>query len=229
MYNQQQQQPYLYQGLSQPIVQRNTNTLLVTGEGTLTVVPDQAIVTLGVITENIQLSTAQKENNDKTSAVIQSLLAMGVKNEDIQTTSYRIEPQYNYEDGKQIFRGYQVSHQLKVTIRDIAKTGQIIDRAVASGANSVTSIEFSISSINAYYNQALALAIQNAQLKALTIAKELKVTLNPIPFHIKEQSKAVPPQPIPFQAAEMAQKAAVPVQPGETKITAAADVSFIYY
>lgn len=156
------------------------------------------------------------------------MLSLGISQSDIQTSSYRIDPQYNYENGQQIFRGYRVEHQLQVTVKDIRKTGQVIDTAVASGANSVSSIQFTVSNPDAFYNQALTLAIQNAQQKAITMARTLGVTLQPVPVVVQEISQQLPPRPIPFQAAMLAQSAETPIQPGENRITATVKVEYTY-
>ena len=208
--------------------QTKPNRLTVTGEGTVTATPDEAIITIGVINESPNLSATQKENADKTAAVIQALISLGIPQSDIQTYVYRIEPQYNYENGQQIFRGYRVEHQLQVTVKDISKTGQVIDQAVAAGANSVSSIQFTVSNPNAFYNQALTIAIRNAQEKAISMARALQVTLQPVPVIVKELSQPLPPRPIPFQAAMLAQIAETPIQPGENKIIATVKVEFTY-
>ena len=52
--------------------QTKPNRLTVTGEGTVTATPDEAIITIGVINESPNLSAAQKENTDKMAAVIQA-------------------------------------------------------------------------------------------------------------------------------------------------------------
>jgi uncharacterized protein YggE len=204
------------------------NRLTVTGEGSVFANPDQATITIGVISENENLSSAQKENTMKSTAVIRSLTALGIPQSDIQTSTYRIEPQYNYENGQQIFKGYRVEHQLQVTIKDLSKTGQVIDTAVANGANSVSSIQFMVSNPDAFYNQALMIAIQNAQQKAVVMANALQVTLNPVPMAVTELSQNVPPRPIPFQAMALAQDSGVPIQAGENKITASVKIEYTY-
>ena len=226
MYYSQPGYPSMGSGQSQ--APTKPNRLMATGEGSVYANPDRALITIGVITENPNLSTAQKENTEKSAAVINALLALGIPQNDIQTTTYRVEPQYNYENGQQVFRGYKVEHQMQVTIEDLSKTGQVIDKAVASGANFVSSIQFTVSNPDAFYNQALTLAIQNAQQKAIVMARALQVTLNPVPIVVQELSQNLPPRPIPFQAMSLAQDSGVPIQPGENKITATVKIEFTY-
>ncbi|MBD7965253.1 SIMPL domain-containing protein [Fictibacillus norfolkensis] len=204
------------------------NRLIVSGEGSVSAVPDRALLTIGVITENPNLSVAQKENADKTASVIRTLMSLGISQSDIQTSSFRIEPQYNYENGQQQFRGYRVEHQLQVTVKDIRQTGQAIDQAVANGANSISSIQFTVANPDAFYNQALSLAIQNAQQKAISMARVLQVTLRPVPVNVQEVSQSLPPRPVPFQAVIYAQSVETPIQPGENKITASVKIQYTF-
>ena len=103
--------------------------LKVNGKGSIMVNPDEAVIVLGVTNENIQLENAQKENAEKVAAIINTLLKLGVLKEDIQTQTYQIQPQYDYVDGKQIFRGYRVIHNLKVNVKNISMVGKIVDTA----------------------------------------------------------------------------------------------------
>ncbi|MCK6255621.1 SIMPL domain-containing protein [Fictibacillus sp. KIGAM418] len=204
------------------------NIIKVTGEGSVFAVPDQAKLSLGVITENKDVNTAQKQNNEIMANVIHGLLTMGIKNKDIQTSLYRIEPQYVYENGQQNLKGYQVNHQLQVTVDDVGRTGVVIDTAVSQGANSVSSIQFTVSSPDAFYNRALSLAVNSAQQKAMAISRDLGVTLNRVPAKVTELSKGIHPGPVPFQGAMLSQGSSVPIQTGENEITARIEAEFFY-
>ncbi|MCR8630919.1 SIMPL domain-containing protein [Paenibacillus radicis (ex Xue et al. 2023)] len=205
----------------------NRPTIEVTGEGTVSAAPDKAVVELGVIMENLSLSAAQKKNAEAMAKVIDALLKLSIPQENIQTFDYRIDMEYNYEEGKQTFRGYKVTHLLQVTINKIDQTGIVIDTAVNNGANSVSNIQFTVAHPEAYYNQALALAVKNGERKALTIASTLGVTLNKFPGKVEEMSPSAVPSP--YQAKLFAQAAATPIQPGELKIAASVRSQYFYY
>ncbi len=196
--------------------------LTVSGEGKVSVTPDRAIITLGVVTEHVQLAEAQKENNEKMASVIHSLIRLGIPRENIKTAEFRIEPQYDYVEGKQVFRGYKVTHLLRVTIDQVAAVGRIVDTAVANGANQVTSVQFTVSEPTVYYNQALSLALTNSLRKAETLAQSMGVTLLRIPVDIEEVTQAAP-QPILYRTA-----AETPIQPGEVEIVAQIRVKYLY-
>ncbi|WP_096200604.1 SIMPL domain-containing protein [Bacillus sp. FJAT-45350] len=221
MYN---NQMYSFPSQVSPIKQNGTNELKVYGEGKLQLSPDHAIITLGVINENSDLTVAQNENNQKMTNVIQALREIGIPDNDMKTVIYQIDMMYDYENNKQILRGYKVNHQLQVSVESIGQTGLVIDTAVQSGANTVSNVTFTVKQVDDYYNQALVMAMNYAYEKAVAMANSLGATLNPLPKQIEELSaQASPPQPF-----LMAQAAQTPVQPGQIEITARIAVDYLY-
>lgn len=208
-------------------VHHNQHIVEVLGEGTVSAAPNKAVIVLGTITETPSLEAAQKENANAITNVINSLVKLSVPKENIQTVNYRIETQYDYEAGKQIFRGYKVTHLLQVATDKVDQTGLIVDTAVANGANTVSNIQFTVAHPEAYYNQALTLAIRDGQQKALTIAKTLGVTLNRIPSRIQEVTRAL--EPVPREISLFAASAITPIQPGELKISASIKAKYSYF
>ncbi|HEX2945279.1 MAG TPA: SIMPL domain-containing protein [Clostridia bacterium] len=200
--------------------------LKVEGTGRIKVKPDIAIVNLGVVTENLQLGTAQAENTARMTAVIGTLNGMGVSPADIQTSSYNITPQYDYIEGKQVFRGYRVEHMLKVTMRDMARIGSTIDAAVQSGANQIGSIAFAVEDPSPYYRQALDAAVDDALAKAATIAVKLNIRVIRVPVRVVELGYVQgAPIPLAFQTAA----ASTPIQSGQIEITAQIEAVFAYW
>ncbi|WJH33877.1 SIMPL domain-containing protein [Paenibacillus sp. CC-CFT747] len=201
------------------------NVIEVIGEGKANAVPDEAVIVLGVDSQGLELQKVQAENAAAVSAIIRSLLALSVPRENIQTTDYRIEPQYDYPDGKAVFRGYKVTHLLRIENGEIGLTGQIVDTAVSQGANNVSSISFDVKHREAYVQEALSLAIRNARQKAEAIAVTLRIPLPALPCEVQE----LPPAsgPVPYSAALYAKsEAATPIQPGQISITASVRVTY---
>ena len=189
----------------------------VTGIGAVKAIPDTAIVNLGVVTENISLEAARRENAVKSTAVINVLTNMGIEKKQISTGAFSIDPLYDFIDGKQTFRGYRVSNLLTVTIKDIALAGEVIDKATFSGANRVDNISFILSDQTLYYDKALNLAIENALHKGAEIGNALGLDIDEVPYKIVEKSVGVPI----YEASMLKLSApATPVLPGQIEITA---------
>lgn len=200
--------------------------LKIYGEGIVTIKPDTAEIVIGVVTENMQLEIAQKENTKITKQVLDSIKSLGIDTKDIQTKNYNINTKYDYIEGKQVFSGYEVGNYLRISIKDINIVGEIIDAAVKSGANFIGSVNFVISDSFRYYNQALKLAIEDSQNKAMIIASKLKVKIDIVPIRIIEQGKsnAVPMTTMAFKSAE----SSTPIEAGQNNIVALIESVFIY-
>ena len=187
----------------------------VTGTGTVKAIPDTALVNLGIVTENTVLENARRENSIKTNTVINTLANLGIEKRSISTGAFSIDPIYDYIDGKQVLRGYRVVNILTVIVEDIARAGEVIDRATFAGVNRVDNISFTLSDITDYYDKALALAVENAIHKSTEIGKVLDVEVDRIPYKIIEKTDG--PSLYAGAAAKLASPT-TPVLPGQIEI-----------
>ncbi|MFP5110271.1 SIMPL domain-containing protein [Neobacillus sp. C211] len=193
----------------------------VSGEGELAIQPDSASVNLGIITESKQVINAQQQNSLEVTKVIDSLISLGITKNNIQTFDYRIESDYDYDQGKQIFRGYKITHILQVKIEDLSIVGKVVDTAVQNGVNYVSNVQFTVKDKESFYKQVLVMAVNNAIERAKTIAGTLNVSLIPTPRLIIEGGKTV--QPVFNQTGAFVKGAAsTQIEPGQ--ITVKADV-----
>jgi len=184
---------YNYPSLPRNGQHHKDHLIKVSGEGEMAVQPDSASVNLGIIAESKQLITAQQQNSLEVTKVIDSLISLGINKNQIQTFDYRIEPDYDYDQGKQIFRGYKITHILKVKIEDLSIIGNVVDTAVQNGVNYVSNVQFTAKNKESFYKQVLVLAVNNAIEKAKTIAGTINVTLLTTPILVVEGGSTVQP------------------------------------
>ncbi len=203
-------------------------TLSVSGQSIVSASPDIAYINLGVITDDKDAKVAQKANAVAMDKVIAAIKASGVKNEDIQTVNYTIYPKYDYSEksnGNTII-GYTVNNSVNVTVRELDKTGSIIDAAADSGVNVSSSISFDLSNYENYYNEALKNAVLAAKKKAKTMADALEVTLK-APINVSEGGGYSPLRNYAsFDMKAESNGASTQIQAGSIQITA--NVSIIY-
>ncbi|WP_171056057.1 SIMPL domain-containing protein [Paenibacillus sinopodophylli] len=203
-------------------------TLEVWGEGVVTAVPDRTLITLGTVSEGVDLESVQTENATKVAAIIEALEHSGIARERIKTTQFQIEPQYDYIDGKQEFRGYKVTHLLQVMLDNVTEAGRLIDMAVANGANIVTSIEFDSSEAAKTRQEALIAAVRDAESKATSIAHALSVSLSAVPCKVEEVAQPGA-EPVLFKVAAMPQQSVTsPIEPGQLTFRAAVRIWYMY-
>lgn len=199
------------------------NRMILSGTGQVSAVPDEATLRLGVQTTGTPLQTIQTENAQISQAVLQALRQLGVT--DIKTYQYDINKLFDYEDGRQIDRGYSVRNLFEIRTDQLDLVGTIIDTAVNYGANLVELIRFDVSDPESYYLEALNLAVANAYDKANSLAESLGSRLQPYPLRIQENSTS--PAPYPALAAREG-AFATPIEAGTNQIEASVTVEFGY-
>jgi uncharacterized protein YggE len=183
----------------------------------VTVAPDEATVTAGVHTQAATAAEALSQNATLMNAVVAALEQHGGR--DLQTQQVSLYPQTD-ENGK--VQSYVADNSVSATI-DIAGTGQLIDAAVAAGANNVSGPTLGVSDRDARYRDALAKAVDDARAKAEALAKAGNFVLGPVSV-VTEQSAGVPP--IVEAVPTAAKTASTPVEPGTQDITADVSVTF---
>ncbi|WP_079509706.1 SIMPL domain-containing protein [Mesobacillus jeotgali] len=205
----------------------NRRKINVSGEGIVFSTPNRATATVGVRTENPNLQTAQGENAEKSNTMLQALQNLGIAKEDIKTADYRIDPVYTYEDGKQLFQGYRVTHLYTVTIRNLSQAGQVIDTAVDNGANEVMNIQFSVAESQELYKQALSMAVIDSYNKALTVARTLGIKTAIYPLVITEETQKGSPGPFLVASKDTSSSSGTPIEPGKLEIKATVTGTYI--
>lgn len=215
-------------------VSQQPQGIWVSGIGEVSVTPDIATLTLGVVAQEANVGQAQSKASDAMTKVMKALTDSGIAQKDIQTGSFSINQRTRWDDDKQIDTviGYQVNNRVTVKIRDTGKVGNIIDAAVQAGGDliRISGISFSVEEPSKYYQEVREKAMTAAKNKAEELAKLAGVTLG-MPTYITEGAQYSPvyggysnvsvaiPAPMPVAAP-------APISTGETKITLNVQVAY---
>ncbi|MEK9151816.1 MAG: SIMPL domain-containing protein, partial [Patescibacteria group bacterium] len=175
------------------------------------------------------VSAAQQENTRVMNDIIGRMKAAGVDKKDIQTTNYSVYPAYDYMDGKQRLRGYVVSQNVRVKVRNLDKVSDILGVAGRLGANQIGGVNFTIDDPEALRQQARVLALENAKDKAEALAAVVGAKIRRV-VSFQENVGGVP-QPIYYGKAMgmgmAAEAAPAPtVEAGSSEIVVTADVTY---
>ncbi|MEW9804663.1 SIMPL domain-containing protein [Mesorhizobium sp. ZMM04-5] len=203
--------------------------IVVTGEGEATVTPDMAVLSLSVMREAQTAREALDANSAAMTDVIEAIKGLGVADRDLQTAGLQIMPRYNYTnkpDGSQQadLVAYQVINTLTVRVRDLAKTGELIDKAVSLGVNQGGSIVFTNDDPSATVTEARKNAVKEAMAKANVLAEAAGVSLGKV-IEISDQSFAAQPMSIEAKAFDRV-GAAPPIQAGENAYRVQVNMTF---
>lgn len=180
--------------------------------------PDLVTVSAGVTTDAATAVEAMRRNSTEMRKVVDRIKALGVAERDIQTTGINLGARYDYDQGtqRQVFRGYQASNRVAVKLRDIDKTGEVLDALVAAGATDLGGPSFSLENDSAAKAEARKRALENARIQAMEYAR--MAGYSDIRLLEINESIASYGGPIPIMKTvrqEMAADAGAPVQPGQ--------------
>lgn len=128
-----------------------------------------------------EASDENKKTSEKAINAVKSLVDT-TKGETIKTTSYNLNPQYSYKDGKQKLIGYTASNILMVTLKDTQKAGKVISIALANGANSVNNIQFILDETNDECNKLIQQASTGAKQRAEKVAASMGTSVAGIKY-----------------------------------------------
>ena len=201
-------------------------SISVTGTGVVSAVPDTAMVQAGVVTQAASAAMAVSANNAIMETVLRALSALGIAEKDIQTTDFSVTPQYrvaNEERRPPEIAGYEVANRVRVTVRDLAQLGIVLDEVIKQGANRLDGIRFSLGEPAPILDEARKKAMADARRRAGVHAAAANVTVGRV-LLIEESPTSIPgPR---FVTSARAGIAAVPVAPGEQELSVTVTVTY---
>lgn len=204
------------------IVTNKSDIFSSTGEGTAFIKPDIAVVRAGVQSNGQTVKEAQDQLNANINKVTESVKALGIKTEDIETENYNIYPNTDFREGQnQKITGYSANTNLAIRVKEIDKTNQIIDAVTRSGANMVSGVTFEVSDKTKAVNEAREEAVKEAKQNAENAAKVAGFTLGKL-INYNEWMPQDGPIGLAKGAAEVStqedQAPTTNVQPGTTQV-----------
>ncbi len=214
-------------------------TISVSGHGKVSVPPNVADISVGVVSQAKTAREALSANSEKMEALQQVLKERGVAAKDVQTTNINVSPRYSqppphnpqnpvHEFVPQIV-GYDVANSVSVTARDLAKLGALLDAVVTAGANQMHGISFRVDEPGAILDAARKKAMADAKKKAELMAGEAGVVVG-FPISIRDEAASFPqPQFAPMMAGRamnMMAAPSVPVAAGEQELSVTVHVVY---
>jgi uncharacterized protein YggE len=204
----------------------------VTGTGKITVKPTIARINFGVSTHNDTANAAQTANDAIMAKITTALKAAGIKEEDIQTTGYSLQPRWVWDktNEKNIQNGYDMNHNMTVVVRAIKDAGTTVSLIADNGANTVDGISFDVDDATLEQTKlaALDLAMASARKRADVVAKAAGKTILSIQT-VNVNENTYTPYPM-YKAADTAVSgsAAAPVEAGTMDIVMSVSVIYLF-
>lgn len=199
-------------------------TVSVSATGTVAAEPDIAHISAGVTTEGDTAKDAIARNNTVMAKLIEGLKAAGIAARDIQTTTLNVEPRYSQpKDGRPgTVSGYRVVNQVRLTVREVKRLGEVLDQAIALGANQVNSIGFDMANAETLKDEARKQAMANAKRRAELYATAAGVQLGQV-LRISESVMEAVGRPMAGRAMAAS---SVPIEAGTRTLTVEVHVTY---
>ena len=151
--------------------------ITVIGCGQVTLVPDTALIGVGVKTTADTLEEANNENKEKISKLYETLKANDIPDENIQTKNFYAHEEYSYKEAEPTLIGYTVSNQVFIKSTNLEKLTQLVSSLMQDGANNFNGVNFSSSKESESYKTALSNALSDAKEKAIILTNANTVNI----------------------------------------------------
>lgn len=199
-------------------------TVSVSATGSVVAEADVAQISAGVVTEADSAKEAMARNSMSMTKLIEGMKATGVQPKDIQTTTLKVEPRYTQpKDGRPAtINGYRVVNQVRLTVRAVKRLGEILDQAIALGANQINHIAFDVAEPELLKDRARQQAMENARRRGELYAKAAGGQLGPV-LRIAESVAEMHPMP---GGRGMAMRMSVPIEPGTRTLEVEVHVTY---
>ena len=179
---------YMFKSIGYVGTLPSTDTISVAGHGEAFAVPNIATVSFSIEMTAKTVADAQTQVTTQMNDVLAALKAQGIADKDVQTTSYDVNPKYDYQGSvclaggicppsKQILEGYTVSDSVEVKIRAIDTAGSVIGILGQKNVTNLSGLSLTVEDDSAVKTEARNKAIAQAKQQASDIAKGLGVRL----------------------------------------------------
>jgi len=199
----------------------------ISATGSVSRVPDLAIISAGVVTKSTTASGAIADNAARMERVRAALKRAGIGDRDIQTSSINLNPDYRYENNQPpVLTGYQASNNVSVKFRDIRNSGKILDALVAQGANQINGPSLTIDKPEGAYDDARTKALAAGKARADLYSRALGMRVVRL-LSVSEGGGYRPPVPTAMMAqAERSADAKTSIDPGSQDLEVTLMMSF---
>lgn len=203
-------------------VNQQSRNIEVSGVGSVNSVPDRFSFTMMVEQKGRVASELNKAIVEKTNAIVQALVKIGVDKKAVQSLQVQFTPWVEYNGKIQEQKGFILTRQITVTVKTLTEYEQSIDAVLSIGINNINQFNFTNSNAAGNYQEALRQALINARSRATDMVEVLGLKLGNV-ISISEQSSGQV-MPMAFRTRQF--QASESYQPGEMSTQANVKVIF---
>lgn len=166
----------------------HANSIRVSGEGKIRVMPDQVILTITISFTQPRMVDAVRLTQQTVDSVQLILEKYGNKNQDIKTSSISANKAYQYVGNRDKFVGYQAQQTIDFVLNDISKFTDVTGKLLETKINSISQIQFNHSKSDSLFREADLLAYDDALKSANKLSARANVKLGKLVFMSNDNS-----------------------------------------
>ena len=157
----------------------SSRSISVTGEALQYVVPDQAVVRLGIETFDASLEEAVRAGDARAARLVHAVRQLGVEERGIQADHAEVEIVYPKDGVAAGIAGYRVRKAYAITLKDLGRLDAVVAAALKAGVNHLEGYELQTTELRRHRDKARRGAISAAREKAEALARELNCSIGP--------------------------------------------------
>lgn len=205
----------------------------VSGTCIRSVTPDRGMVTITAEFKDMDVKKATTLATQQYEKVRDRVVRLKLEDEELSTSEYRVDEIREWENNKNVFKGYRARIGLRVVTSNQKRLGEVIEIASKEGVRDVGGLSLFTSSklARAERNECLKEASEQAKSKAQKLAESLGAKLGEV-IQIDESANAMLPSPMPIYAKSMmadqesVRGGAPTIEAGKEEIQASVSVVF---
>ncbi len=197
----------------------------VIGTGSASAVPDAVVIAARIQSDEDDVATALSAAATHTGAALRAAAEHGLADADRRTTGLGIGPRWDTTKGA--VSGYTAHQSLRLTVRERDRVGALLEAlaGAAGDALGVEQVSLEVSDPAPLLERAREGAFADARRKAEQYAGLAGRALGPV-LRVRETSSADHPGPAPLRAMAAESRSEMPLEPGESTLTASVVVRF---
>lgn len=170
----------------------------VSGTSVRQVTADRGAVVLTAQFTHEDLKTAVRLATEAYEKTLAAVKRLNLEALDIKTAEYSVDPWHEWENKRNVFKGYRARMGMRVTSSSIQRLGEVITIAAREGLTDVGQLTMFVSSEKALAERLASLeqAAQNARAKAEQLARTLNAALGEVVAISEERDYPLAPRPV---------------------------------
>jgi len=170
---------------------RQAEFVSVAGAGVIKAEPDKAIINISSTAKEATAAQAKRKADAAYKSVLRVLKDADIPSKRIKVTRLSIQPEYQWSNNRQVYKGERVTRNLSVEIHDLEKVSGVVQALVENGVSTIDNMQTGFIDEKSLKQQAMAAAAADAKAKAKFLAEELDRDLGEA-YEISEHDTSAP-------------------------------------